>query len=167
MTDTATTIGRPKVRSRVHFTVIGPQAKEFRNWVNKEFSNWIRKEFEVKGLCDGRARCSDGQWSVSLEFTGQADAVLDRLVANFPGLQFSFGHVWEEVGRRFDATDRRVEYKFTDQDGEVWHGRNGQYEMYPSEPQFAAPARRREEDLLASLVPATKGSTRCDAREGR
>jgi hypothetical protein len=167
MTDTTTTMGRPAVRSKVHFTVVGPQAREFRNWINKEFSDWIRKEFKVKGLCDGRARCSDGQWSVSLEFTGPADAVLDRLAANFPGLQFSFGHVWEEVGRRFGARNRRVEYEFTDQNGHVWHGRSGRYERHASEAKYALPQRRSGEDLLASLVAPTRGPAGCNAESCR
>lgn len=156
MSETSTTMSKPQVRSKVHFTVAGPQAKEFRHWINKEFSRWIRKEFKVKGLCDGRARFSDGELSVSLEFTGPADTVLDRIAAHFPAMQFSFGHVWEEVGRRFGASNRRVEYKFTDQNGDVWHGRNGQYEMYPSGSGYAAPPRHREEDLLTWLVPATE-----------
>ena len=162
MTETTTTMGEPQVRSKAHFTVAGPQAREFRHWINKEFNGWIRREFKVKGLCDGRARCSDGQWSVSLEFTGPADAVLDRLAANFPGLQFSFGHVWEEVGRRFGARNRRVEYEFIDQNGHVWHGRNGRYERHPSEAKYAPPLRRCGEGLLASLVPATRAPTSCD-----
>ena len=152
MTEMATTMGKPPIHSKVHFTVVGPQAKEFRQWVNKEFCDWIRKEFKVKGLCDGRARCSDGQWSVSLDFNGPADAVLDRLAAKFPGLRFSFGHVWEEIGRRFGANNRRVEYEFTDQNGHLWHGRNGRYERYPSEAKYALPP-RHSDDLLASLVP--------------
>jgi len=139
MTETATMMGRPPIHCKVHFTVVGPQAKEFRHWINKEFSNWVRKEFKVKGFCDGKARCSDGQWSVSLEFTGAPDAVLDRLAANFPDLQFSLGHVWEEFGRRFGTNNRRIEYEFTDQNGHRWHGRNGRYERYPSEVKCAPP----------------------------
>jgi hypothetical protein len=161
--ETTTTMGKPKIRSKVHFTVVGSQAKEFRHWVNKKFNGWIRKEFNVKGLCDGRARHSDGEWSVFLEFTGPADVVLDRIAANFPALQFSFGHVWEEVGRRFGASNRRVEYKFTDQNGDVWHGRSGRYERYQSETKYAVPPRSCGEDLLTSLVPATGGATSCDA----
>jgi hypothetical protein len=156
MAETTSTIGKPQIRSKVHFTVVGPQAKEFRHWINKEFNGWIRKEFNVKGLCDGRARYSDGEWLVFLEFTGPADVVLDRIAADFPALQFSFGHVWEEVGRRFCASNRRVEYKFTDQNGDLWRGRNGRYEIYPSEAKYAVPPRPRG-------VPATGGPTSCDA----
>ena len=165
MTEPTQFVGKPQVRSKVHFTAAGPQAKEFRHWINKEFNGWIRKEFDVKGLCDGRARCSDGELSVSLEFAGPADVVLDRIAANFPALQFSLGHVWEEVGRRFGASNRRIEYKFTDQNGNVWHGRNGHYEMYSSGSRYAS--RRREEDLLTWLVPATGGPARGDARRCR
>ena len=141
MAELTTPMGKPQIRSKVHFTVVGPQAKEFRHWVNTKFNGWIREEFNVRGLCDGRARYSNGEWSVFLEFIGPADAVLDRIAANFPALQFSFGHVWEEVGRRFDASNRRVEYRFTDQNGDVWHGPNGRYEMYSPEAEYAVPAR--------------------------
>ncbi len=152
MTETTAAIGKPQIHSKVHFRVVGPQVKDFRRWINREFNGWIRKEFNVKGLCNGRARCRDGAWSVFLEFTGPAEVVLDRIAANFPSLQFSFGHVWEEVGRRFGASNRRVDYQFMDQNGDVWHGRNGQYEMYPSGLQYATPPRCRGEDLLASPV---------------
>ncbi len=129
MTETTTNMGKPQIHSEVHFRVVGPQAKEFRHWINKEFNGWIRKEFKVKGLCNSKARCRDGELSVVLEFTAPADVILDRIAADFRALQFSFGHVWESVARRFDASNGRVEYKFTDQNAAVWHGSNGQYKM--------------------------------------
>ena len=156
MTGTTTTTGKPLIHSIVHFRVVGPQGKEFRRWINKEFNRWIRNEFKVKGFCEGRVRCSDGEWLVSLEFAGPVDAVLDRIAANFPALQFSSGHVREEVGRRFSAGNCRVEYEFTDQNGDVWHGRNGRYEKYAGKSQHAAPPTRWG-DLVKSLVPATGG----------
>jgi hypothetical protein len=156
MTETTANMGKPPIHSIVKFRVTGPQGKEFRRWINKEFTGWIRGEFKVKGFCDGRARCSGGEWLVSLEFTGPADAVLDRMAANFPALRFSFGHVCEVVGRRFSAGNCRVEYEFTDQNGVFWRGRNEQYAKDLGESQCAAPPRRWG-DLLKSLVAATRG----------
>jgi hypothetical protein len=66
-----------------------------------------------------------------VKFTGPANVILDHIAADFPALQVSFGHVCERVGRNFDASNGRVEYEFADDDGSVWHGPDGQYEMYP------------------------------------
>jgi hypothetical protein len=113
--------------------VAGSEAEEFRCWINKEFYGWYRKNFKLAGLCDGRARRADGELLVVLDFPGPANAILDRMAAEFPELQFSYGHVREVVGRRFDASNGRIEYEFTDQNGDSWHGPDGRYEMYPYE----------------------------------
>lgn len=126
-------MSKPAVCTEISFVLLGPhiQVEQFRNWLNNEFRRWAWREFEVRA--DGSARRRNGDLMVSLWVNGCPQKIVSQIARDFSGLQLRRGDFKQTSWWSFASTEGRVEYEFTDENGERWHGADGHYEMCPYE----------------------------------
>ncbi len=126
-------MSKPAVCTEISFVPFGPhiQVEQFRNWLNNEFRRWAWREFKVRA--DGSARRRNGDLMVSLVVHGPSQEIIRRIAKDFSSLEFRWGSLRERSQWSFTATEAHVEYEFTDENGERWHGADGHYEKCPYE----------------------------------